>query len=837
MTLFVSGQVLFPWLCVWVAPLSFIFKIMRIAWIPVLVVIFFSEASAQTTGLGGTISDDKGRHLTFVSVWIDSIHKGTLTNEEGIYQINLGPGIYTVDFRSPGYLPLVKTIIIEDSRVNLDIQLSRMPVDNPPVGNADSIISKVIARQNSGGSPAAWSGTLYTRQMQRLNAVPKKLIKNIIASQMHMSPDRKGIINFSESLASFKIPSKNYGGMQITAGIVTKNSRDIFNFNKVPQLHIDFYQNNLYLNGFNKHAFISPLSARAAKYYRYKLTGQFADHSRLIDKISVSPIRQQNEHLFSGTIYIVDKEWLLYAAELRLSLDAHIDFIDSVSVHQQYVPVADGNWLTQAMQFTYYGNFLGFKYSGVFLHVYQDIHPDTLMTEPNLVKFHFPVNDYRKDNKFWEQNRPLILTQGEEKFFILGKPITGFQMNTALTDSLQRPTNRFRLFPYLLWGRTISNSGNSTSLTIPSPFNTFYYNTVEGWGADFKIKYTHVYERRKILYIIPDIRYGFSDHQFNANVFTNYVYNSFRKASVYMRAGTDFLDLNNTGSLSLFLNSLSTLYFGNNYLKLYQSRFIMAGTSGEIANGVLLNGEFEYADRNSLFNTTTHTFNKDSVYLTSNNPIDPNSKTPLFPRYRALTLRGSVTFTFDQQYAITPEGKFILAAKYPILRLNYRKGIPAFGSVVNYDIVSADVFMNDLKMGIYGYSAFSISAGKFLNARNLYYPDYYHFHGGQSFFYDASTSGFHFLNYYTYSTNKAYFEAHAEHNFTGILLSRVPLIKELNLEEIIGGSYLAQATLPAYEEVYVGVKRTVIRVDYGFAFGRYTKVIQGFRLTYNFPGF
>ncbi|MDR3694151.1 DUF5686 family protein [Mucilaginibacter sp.] len=809
---------------------------MRIAWISVLVVVLSLKVSAQTAMLAGIISDDKGKHLTFVSVWADSIHKGTFTNEEGVYRLNLGPGIYTVDFRSPGYMPVVKIIKIEGSQVNLDIQLPRVPVTNLPADNADSIISRVIARQNTPGSPAAYSGTLYTRELQRLNAVPKKLIKNVVAYQMHMAPDRKGIINFSESLASFKIPSKNYNGSQITAGIITKNSRDIFNFNKVPELHIDFYQNNLYLNRFNEHAFISPLSARAVKYYRYKLIARFADQSHLIDKISVSPIKK-NEHLFSGTLYIVDKEWQLYGVELRLSLDAHIDFIDSVSIHQQYIPVADGNWLTQAMQFNYYGNFLGFKYSGLFLRVYQDIHPDTLNNETSMAKFYFPVKDYRKDNRFWEQNRPLILTQGEEKLFNSGKSAAGFQMNTALTDSLQHENNRFRLLPYLLWGYTISNYNNSTSLAIPSPFNTFFYNTVEGWGADFKIKYTHVYERQKNLSIIPDLRYGFSDHQFNANVFTNYIYNSFRKASVYMRAGTDFLDLNNTGSLSLFLNSLSTLYFGNNYLKLYQSRFVMAGTSGEIANGVLLNGEFEYADRNSLFNTTTHTFNKDSVDITSNNPIDPNSKTPLFPRYRALTLRGSVTFTFDQQYAITPEGKFILSAKYPILRLNYRKGIPAFGSVLNYDMVSADVFMNNLKMGIYGYTAFSISAGKFLNTRNLYYPDYYHFHGGQSFFYDASTSGFHFLNYYTYSTDKAFFEAHAEHNFTGILLSRLPLIKKLHLEEIIGGSYLAQGTLPAYEEVYVGVKRTVIRLDYGLAFGRFTKVVQGFRLTYNFPGF
>jgi hypothetical protein len=61
------------------------------------------------------------------------------------------------------------------------------------------------------------------------------------------------------------------------------------------------------------------------------------------------------------------------------------------------------------------------------------------------------------------------------------------------------------------------------------------------------------------------------------------------------------------------------------------------------------------------------------------------------------------------------------------------------------------------------------------------------------------------------------------------------MINKLGLQEIIGGSYLAQGTLPAYQEVYIGLKRTVIRLDYGLAFGKFSKIMQGFRLSYNFP--
>jgi hypothetical protein len=90
------------------------------------------------------------------------------------------------------------------------------------------------------------------------------------------------------------------------------------------------------------------------------------------------------------------------------------------------------------------------------------------------------------------------------------------------------------------------------------------------------------------------------------------------------------------------------------------------------------------------------------------------------------------------------------------------------------------------------------------------------------------------LDYYTYSTDKRYFEAHYEHNFAGFFLGRLPYIRSLNLEEVIGGSFLTQELLPGYKEYYVGLKRSVIRLDYGFSYGRNLPVLQGFRFTYNF---
>lgn len=796
--------------------------------------ILFSciKAFAQVVEVNGKVTDENGKPLAFTSVWIGDANDGVITNEKGDFRLRVKPATYKLSLRSPGYEPLFKTISVSDTVSNYTFSVRTRTTSSMLPHAADSIIRKVIAgRRRYRKQIPPYAGRLYTKALQQLDGAPKIFLKNDIPHKLNLNAERKGIISLSESIARFHTRSTDYIKEQLDAARMTSSS-EAFNFNNAAELRIDFYKDYLLFNGMCDHAFLSPIAGDARNFYKYQLTGQFTDQGKQIDEITVKP-KHRSEHLFSGTLYIIEGDWLLYAADLHLSPRSRIDFVDSVRIRQQFVPLNDGNWVPQDMNFNFYGKLFGFKYNGYFLQLYQNISVDTTTKRGSYHEvFHSSKENYQKDNKFWAQNRLMPLLPEEEHFYQLNDISERHKKDKTLADSLQNTNNRFHLIPFLFDGYTLHNYRNNSSWSFPSPYNVAFYNTVEGFGADLRIRYTKVYDNQRKLSITPDARYSFTDHILNTNVFVNFTYNPYHQASIYGRVGSDFLDLNNTGTISPFLNSLSTLLLGYNYIKLYQSKFIMGGADGEVTNGLLLNGQIEYADRRSLFNTI-HTFNKDSVNLTSNNPLDPNGNMPLFPQYRALIFRGSATITFDQQYSITSAGKFILPNPYPRVRVNYRQGIPAFGSNVTYNFVSVDVFQERLNMGVYGYTAYFLSAGTFPNTKNLYYPDYYQFSGGQSFFFNSTLGGFHFLNYYTYSTYKSYFEAHAEHNFTGLIMSRIPLLSKLNLQEIVGGSFLTQGTLPAYKEVYFGLKRTVIRLDYGLAFGRYANRIQGFRLSYN----
>lgn len=806
---------------------------MRITLFSVWLLFTFLNAFAQQPNIHGRITDEKGRPLNFVSVWIDSLNTGTVTNAQGFYQLNLNPGSYQCRYRSPGYKPVSQIIKVQNPQIGYDIRLSAIGGRDIVPNFADSIIRKVIFRAGSKERVPQYSGVLYNKVMQRLDRTSTNFLKRDAAHELHFNPNRIGILNLSEYISSFHTRSKDFNSEEVIGAKSATTSRDLFRFNGPPEQHIDLYQNTQHLNGFNEHGFISPLAENAHAYYRYQLAGKFADKNNLIYAIRVLP-KMHDEHLFYGMLYIIDQQWLLYGADLHLSPAANMEFVDSIRIREQYIPMRNGNWLAQGAELRYYGKFWGFHYSGQFLRVYQTAIPDTTtLARPYHEIFHSTKPDYKQPREFWVHNRLVSLTPDEDRFYQLSELAEASRKNKHIIDSLENK-NGFRFFPYLFRGYTLHNYNNNSAWTFQSPYNMGFYNTVEGWGYDIKIRYIRVYDSLRKLTVIPDVRYGFSDKIFNANIFSSVVYNPFKQASVYARIGSDFLDLNNKGTTSLFLNSVSTLLLGGNYLKLYQSRFVTAGTDGEVANGIFLNGAIEYADRRSAFNTTEHTFNKDSVLLTSNNPLDPNAQTPLFPHYRAFIIKGSATFTLDQEYMVTPEGKFILPSQYPRFRISYRQGLPLLGSDVKYNFVSLDIFQDRLNLGIIGSMGYYISFGAFPNTSRLYYPDYNQFRGGQGFFFDSAQGSFHFLNFYTYSTFRPYFEAHVEHNFGGLFLSRIPLLSKIKIQEIIGGSYLTQGMLPDYKEVYFGLKRTVVRLDYGLAYGRFTKVVQGFRLVYNF---
>lgn len=811
----------------------------------VMMLLFCLPAFAQQAELSGMVTDSAGNPLPFTTVFAEHTTSSTLANEHGFYRLRLAPGNYQFWYRSLGQKQASRNINLKQDTV-MDVKLypEIYPLKEVVIRGEDPayyIIRQAIASRNFYRKQVqGYACNVYLKGVQKLVSGPQHYLHNNVIKALSLRKEGNSIIYETEATSQYNFQRPNNVKEVLVAARAAGNYPAL-NFNRANDINADFYQNLLHWNALSNRSFVSPIAENAFRFYDYKLVGSFKENGRLIYKIEVKAL-SASDPSFSGFIYIVDHEWRIYSVDLKLYRMANISFVDTLRLTQQYIPVTANVWEPSSVQFHYSGKIFGFVFNGYYEAIYADyrINPTFEPDFFNRKVMEIPRAAFKKDSVYWNAHRPVPLTNQEKIYYVNKDSLGSKRQSFQYLDSAKKVNNTFLFVPWILNGYTIRSRDGRTSYNIQSPKDIVFYNYVERWGVNIAPRFKQIDASGRTLDIRPDIRYSFARDRLNANVYASYRYNPLKQASVYGKIGTDFLDLNNSGTVSLFINTLSTLFAEHNLLKLYQSKFVQGGTQGEVENGILLNGFLEYAERRSLNNfrtkdgldSTQITPPPNHLLPTSNNPLNPGSDVPLFPRYKALAFSGSATFTFHQEYTMRPDGKFIEPSIYPRIRVNYRKGLPILGSNVNYDFVSVDVFQDRLRTGIYGYSSYFFSAGTFLNYKNLYYPDYKQFRGGQPFVFDSSLGSFHYLNYYIYSTNRNYLEGHFEHNFGGYILNRIPLIRRLKLEEIVGASFLSQRILPNYNEFYFGIKKLVIRFDYGFAFDGNRKVYQGFRYVY-----
>jgi hypothetical protein len=807
------------------------------------------SASAQQYTLSGRVSGQKNEPVSFTSIYIPNSTYGTTANEEGKYLFKLSPGTYNIVYRFVGYREKMIPVTITDHNDTLNVQLDDEIFEltdttkyNSKTDRGMAIMRNVLAnRKKHMDEFKTYTCAVYIKGVQKLTKAPKSLMGSAVTRQLDLDSNGRGILYQAESFSQFNFQSPNKF-KEITIASKTAGTNPAFGYNKASDLQLNLYNNTININGLSSHGFVSPVASNAFSYYRYKYMGSTVSNGRTINKIQLLP-KHTHDPVFKGNIYIVQDESRLYSVDLMLTnTNNSLNLIDTIEISQQYVPIRDSVWLPASVQYNFVGGVFGFKFAGYYMSIYNNYKINQNFPEGyfngEVLRIDTAANI--KSKNYWDANRIVPLTVQETRDYSKKDSIAAYKQTDAYLDELQHTKNNINYPGYLIFGYNASNRSNKDSLYVFPFLQTFYYNTVEGFGINAKVRYTKTIDDYRSFSITPALRYGFGNKLFSANILTEYKNDPYHNAKFWVNFGSDVLDLNNVGTRSLYFNTLSTLLYENNYVKYYRSQFGGLGYQRELANGVLWNGSLSYSSRTQLYNNAYgHIFTSKIREFTSNNPLAPpftpaNDRSFLFPKHQALTFNTSVVFTFNQQYITRPTGKFNLPSKYPTLTVNYRKGIKSvFGSDVDYDFASVDISQNNIRIGTSGFSSFKLTGGDYFNNNTIYFMDYYHYLGNQGTTFDPTYIGsFHFLPFYTYSTNGAFFEAHYQHNFAGSLLNKISFIRKFKLEEIIGANYLSTKGNPNYRELYIGVQRLIFRVDYGVSYAGNKKYIQGFRIFY-----
>lgn len=792
---------------------------------------FYSNAQIK-----GIITDEKGNPLPFVSIFEENTYNGTTSNEQGKYALSTKTtGNHTVVFQYLGFKTQKTTIDIKSLPYTLEVKMQEENftlnevVINTKNNPANAIIKSAITnKKDNSEKNARYTADFYSKGLFKIKDLPKKImgLKIDIGDEMASNLDSTGtgILYLSETISKITFEKPNNLKEKIIASKISGNNKG-YSYNTASLSTYDFYNNTLKF-GIN---IISPIADNAFNYYKFKLEGTFVDeNNQMINKIKVSP-KRDNEPVFEGYIYIIDDSFAIYAIDLDIKGYRMKNELTEIMNLKQSFSYNSKNkiWVKNAQSLSFNAGAFGVQFTGKFNYVYTNYEfPDSFekKTFTNEI-LSFETNANKKGDSFWNTIRPIPLTIEESNDYTKKDSLQVIRTSRKYTDSIDTKNNKFHFFDALL-GYEHKNTFENHSFKYNGVFDlsSLSYNTVQGFNLNTGFTFQNWNEEKgKNTSINTTINYGFSDNRLRVIGEYKHIFNHQNYATVSASGGTKVSQFNTNEPISKFINSVSSLFFKDNYMKLYNLEYARISYNQDIANGVNLNAKAEYQQRKPLFNTTDYSFFKKDDLYSSNNPLAPDDfETSPFEKHHLVKTTLNAKINFGNKYISRPDGKYnIKNSKYPVVNLGYEKGFAGSEKKYEFDHINASI-KYDLTLGNKGVLGINIVAGKFFNANNIAFIDYKHFNGNQTHIGQTERylNVFNLLPYYSNSTNDSYFEAHMEHNDNGYIMNKIPLLNKLKSTMVLGFHTLSIPNSKPYSEFTVGLdnlgfgKFKLFRVDY-----------------------
>jgi len=782
--------------------------------------------------VSGTVKDKNGQNLPYVNIYTENGQFGTTSNEDGNYQIKIEQtGTFKIVFQFLGYETLRKTVVIAQLpfQLNATLQETTTNLDEVTINSKENPANKIIQqsidnRQKNLAQLEEFTADYYSRGLWRIKNAPEKILGQEVGDLGGgLDSTRSGIVYLSETISKIAYQAPDDFKETILASKVSGDDNG-FSLNSARESEFSFYKNTIDLNA----KIVSPIADYAFSYYNYKLEGIFYDDTgHLINKILVEPKRPK-DRIFSGYIYIVDNSWQIYGVELNTTGEA-IQFtpIEKLTFTQNFKYSEENDFwikISQTVDFSF--AMFGISGDGRFTAVYSNYNftPGFDKNSFSREVMSFAQEANKKDSLFWKTLRPVPLTDEELTDYVKKDSIQILKSSKKYLDSVDVVENKFNL-SNIAFGYSHNNTYKKNYFSISSPLFGTHFNTVQGWNTSVDVSWRKELEENSGKYwrLKTNLNYGFSEDKLRYTAEFQQKFNNFTKPILTISGGIETAEINDTNPISERMNDVTSLFFERNYLKLYQRKFGKIAWQQEVFNGLELSTDLSLQDRSALVNTSDQYWvNNDGVQYTSNNPLQPSnfgSKPFLDHHIFKFNLIGKINF--GQNYMSYPDGKYNMNSnKYPTLYLGYEKGFAADITNYNYDQFKFWILQN-LELGNKGSFGYSIKGGTFLNAENIAFVDYRHFNGNQT----RIGSGYYLnkynlLPYYALSTNNDYLEAHAEHNFKGYILGKIPLLNKLNYNLVLGAHLLSTKENKPYSEYSIGLnnlgfgKYRFLRLDY-----------------------
>lgn len=728
--------------------------------------------------------------IEYVTIFNKETGANTITDRKGEFTINASTGANQLQCNLLGYgTKLIEVHFPIDTFVLIKLVQNRIEIEGVIMKGKKSnlgkkIIRKVIQAKKSRPTHQVFERKKYLmlsmneihEDSNELDSTALSYFKEEFSSEYQNQNKFKRIIHYQEvakndnSLLTTSrmggLDFRSYKGANVN---ITVNRYDFFQFGK-PQ-YIDIYESSYEDKSMSDRPIISPIHSTANLFYNYILKSVKKDGKDSLVTIQIIP-KYKKEVLWSGTITIHTSDYYVREVDLIIDdglqnniKDLKLAYQYNKDAHKWYIPKCKISYIIDQfnhdLKVEYYIQYKDWDWKPTF---------KSNFFNNELVKY--DESALKKDTLFFVAQRPVPLDISQ-KLFLSKQDSIYYEHNSA--EYLNRQDsiyNQLTWRNYLLTG--IQHKKRSIGLK-------YELGPLISWARPFGIGGLRImpnggFEKEFLnatkLETDFELDYGIRNNDWKGSVKLGYVFLPKRFAKIYGFVGDtyDFITV---------YQSLDAIFSRSNYV---QNIKYGGGYAMELVNGVFMNTEFGYSDKQSIANLERSPF-LDRLFGNLNVPFE-------FKRYISFIWDTNITIRFNQKYVTRGPRKIILPNDSPTLNIQYKKGFPKiFNSEVNFDYyeIKLSQHLPSSQIGSLNYQA---RIGGYLNKKSLRFAEYKFFRGSTPYIFTSPIEDYQLLGP-TLSTPNTFISGSIIHHFDGFILDKIPIINQLQLELLVGGGTLA----------------------------------------------
>lgn len=512
----------------------------------------------------------------------------------------------------------------------------------------------------------------------------------------------------------------------------------------------NFYENNLYIMDKD---FISPMSALANSYYYFSLRDSGTVNGKPCYQIRVDP-KNAKDLVFSGILWISTTTYALKQLNLEITKDANLNFIEKLKIQQEYEEAKDGYWLPNKTRILIdiaeiTNNSVGLI--GLYYNSAKNIEINKVHELPFYDdKLTVNENAFKQDEAYWDTSRHETITDEDKRIY-------------KMVDSLK---NQPVIKTYVDVVDVIVEGHFPLGKVEIGPYQHLIgYNNLEGFRNRIGLRTTPDFH--KDLMLIAYGAYGYKDDEFKYGLKANYVFNRTKwgKLGGFVTKDVELIGLTDEdiGTTALYdaFATIGTNTLNRSFTKrLWLEKELVKGYTQRVM----------LTHKNYLFEPVGY-FN----FGYKTNPADSSSS--ISSDYTISSFKLSGRLSHKEQFIIRRNRRLSLGnLKAPVLTVDYTQSLKnVLGGDFNYTQIGLELWQFN-SLGNIGTFEYTIRGYKTFGTAP--YPSLFIMRGNQSIF--SNGYSYNLMNFFEFAADQ-YLAAEYEHQFNGLIMNRVPLLKNYNL--------------------------------------------------------